>query len=131
MIVTDTNIIAYLFLPGEHTRDAEALYAQDHSWAAPVLWRSEFRNVLALHLRKGLLELVDALAIQEEAEAMFLGREYDIPSAEVLSLAQESGCSAYDCEFVALARQLNVPLVTEDRQVLKVFPDVAKSLSCS
>ncbi len=41
------------------------------------------------------------------------------------------GCirPAYDCEFVALARDLNVPLVTSDKQVLTQFPDVATSLA--
>lgn len=43
----------------------------------------------------------------------------------VLSLALDSGCSAYDCEFVWLARDLRVPLVTADRQVLGTFPDIA------
>jgi len=128
MIVADTNIIAYLFLPGERLKEVEALYANDPAWAAPVLWRSEFRNVLALHLRKGLIELADALEIQEEAESVYQGREYDIPSTEVLTLEQESGCSAYDCEFVGLARLLNVPLVTEDRKILKAFPGIARAL---
>lgn len=32
-------------------------------------------------------------------------------------------CSAYDCEFVWLARDLRLPLVTADRKVLDAFPD--------
>jgi predicted nucleic acid-binding protein len=48
-------------------------------------------------------------------------------SHHVLSLAAQSGCSAYDCEFVALAQDLRVPLVTTDRQILKAFPTVAVS----
>lgn len=43
----------------------------------------------------------------------------------VLSLALESGCSAYDCEFAWLARTLRVPLITADQQVLGAFPDTA------
>ncbi len=56
------------------------------------------------------------------------GRERDVSSAHVLRLAAESGCSAYDCEFVALAQDLHVPLVTVDKQVLSQFPDVAIAL---
>jgi predicted nucleic acid-binding protein len=35
---------------------------------------------------------------------------------------------AYDCEFVALAQYLNVPLVTADKKILREFPEVATSL---
>ena len=50
MIVVDTNIVAYLYLPGEHTAAVERLLERDPEWAAPILWRSEFRNILALSL---------------------------------------------------------------------------------
>jgi len=55
MIVVDTNVIAYLYLPTDYTRLAEQLLAKEPDWAAPLLWRSELRNVLALYLRKNLL----------------------------------------------------------------------------
>jgi len=43
----------------------------------------------------------------------------------VLTLAHESGRSAYDCEFVAVAIALGVPLITSDRQLVSTFPRVA------
>jgi predicted nucleic acid-binding protein len=43
----------------------------------------------------------------------------------VLTLAKESGRSASDCEFVAVARALSVPLITTDRQVVASFPQIA------
>jgi predicted nucleic acid-binding protein len=129
MIVADTNIISYLFLPTEFSDQASQLYRSDPEWAAPVLWRSEFRNVLALYLRKKIITLAEALVIQEEAEALMLDREFTVPSVSILSLTDSSTCSAYDCEFVALARQLSVMLVTEDKKILAEFPDVAVSLN--
>ncbi|MGA8893316.1 MAG: hypothetical protein WB493_17280 [Anaeromyxobacteraceae bacterium] len=45
----------------------------------------------------------------------------------VLTLADRSGCTAYDCEFVSVAMELGVPLVTSDRQVLGAFPEFATS----
>jgi predicted nucleic acid-binding protein len=128
VIVVDSNIIAYLYLTNAWTDQAERLLRRDPDWAAPLLWRSEFRNVLALYLRKRLLTSEDALEIIEQATAMMLGREYDVVSSRVLSLVAQSSCSAYDCEFVALAQDLGVPLVTMDKQILDQFPKVGVSL---
>lgn len=128
MIVADTNIISYLFLPTAYSEKASRLYLQDVEWAAPSLWRSEFRNVLALYIRQQILSLSQALAIQEEAEALMMDHEFSITSMQVLSLTDSSTCSAYDCEFVALAKQLSVKLVTEDKKILREFPDNAQSL---
>lgn len=129
MIVVDTNILAYLYLPSERTGRAEQLLVSEPQWAAPILWRSELRNVLALYLRKNMLTLEQAFAIQTEAETLLADNQFEVPSLDVLRLAQTSGCSAYDCEFVVLARRLNVRLVTEDKKVLAAFPDVAVSLA--
>ena len=129
MIVVDTNVIAYLWLPGSRTTAAERLLRNDPDWNAPLLWRSEFRNVLAGCLRRGDLKLETALQIMGEAEGQMRGREFSVPSAQVLARVEESACSAYDCEFVVLAQELGVPLVTSDEKLLKSFPSVAQSLS--
>ena len=122
MVVVDTNVIAALYLPNENSVLAETLLLQDANWAAPALWRSELRNVLALYLRKQLLNFEQACQIQNQAESLMIASEYQINSVEVLRLAQSSGCSAYDCEFVALARHLQVKLITQDKQILAQFP---------
>lgn len=128
MIVVDTNVVAYLLLGGEKTPQARLAFQKDPLWAAPVLWRSEFRSVLTAHIRQKVLALPDALRVVEVAEQLFQGGEYHVQSAQVLSLVSASRCSAYDCEFVALAQHLGVPLVTSDNQVLSEFPAKAVSL---
>ncbi len=128
MIVADTNIISYLFLPTDYSDKASQLFIKDPEWIAPELWRSEFRNVLALYLRQNLITLTQALALQAEAESLMNDREYSIPSTDVLNLVASSACSAYDCEFVALARQLALKLVTQDKKLLREFPEIAISL---
>ena len=127
VIVADTNLIAYLMIRSDQTPAAQGVLRKDSVWAAPLLWRSEFRNVLALYLRQGYLSLANALQYMEESEALLQGREYEVPSAPVLELSQESGCTAYDCEFVHLARELDVPLVTSGQRVLRAFPHLAVS----
>ncbi len=129
MIVVDTNVVAYLYLPGPHTVRAEALLAQDGDWAVPLLWRSEFRNILAGYMRRKSLTFEQARELQTEAEALLAGAEHEIDSGRVLELVRDSNCSAYDCEFVALATHLNTKLVTLDTKLLKAFPRQAVSLS--
>lgn len=128
MIVADTNVIAYLLLPSPQTAAAERLFRADPDWIAPILWRSELRNVLALYVRRSLITLQDAVRVQGEAEALLQDGEYEVASGDVLALAAASRCSADDCEFVALARGLAVKLVTADRQLIAAFPDTAVAL---
>ena len=128
MIVVDTNVIGYLFLSSERSDQAEKALLRDPDWVAPPLWRSELRNVLATYVSQQIIGVEDALGIMREAELLMSGGEYDVRSDDVLRLAAQSGCSAYDCEFVALARDLNVPLVTVDKTLLKKFKDMAVPL---
>lgn len=127
MIVVDTNLIVHLTITGERTPQAEQVRARDGVWAAPLLWRSEYRNVLSLYLRLGKISLETALDLAADAEARMEGQEYSLEAGAVLRLAAVSSCTAYDCEFVALARQLGVKLVTTDKQVLAAFPETAVS----
>jgi len=129
MIVVDSNIVAYLYLPGEYTVAAEALFEKDPNWTAPVLWRSEFRNILAGYMRRGSLTFQQAQALQSEAEDLLNGAEYEVDSMSVLQLVRDSECSAYDCEFVALAMKLGTKLVTMDGKLLRAFPVITVALS--
>ena len=122
MIVVDTNLLVYLYVEGQRTRAAEAVMARDAAWVAPLLWRSEFRNTLAGLVRRRALAVEHAIQITHEAERAMMGREYSVVSHHVLQLAARSGCSAYDCEFVALAQDLDVPLVTADRALHRAVP---------
>src|SRR5688572_6237617 len=128
MIVVDTNILAYLYLPCEYTALAEELLETTDAWAVPVLWRSEFRNILAGCLRRNELSFENVIALQLEAESLVVGNEYEVDSRKILELVRDSNCSAYDCEFVALAKSLNTHVVTADKKILKAFPDTAISL---
>jgi predicted nucleic acid-binding protein len=125
MIVVDTNLICYLFLTGDRSTQAEQAFQKDPDWLAPLLWRSEFRNVLAQYLRRDLISLHEARLIMEQALLVMSGREFDVNSFQVLSLVNASNCSAYDCEFVALAQDLGIRLVTVDHQILNQFSETA------
>jgi predicted nucleic acid-binding protein len=64
-----------------------------------------------------------------EAALLMQGREYEVVLFHVLELVASSDCSAYDCEFVALAEDLGTSLVTVDQKILKEFPQIAVSLN--
>lgn len=127
MIVVDTHLIAYLYLESKYAPQAEQALLKDAHWVAPLLWRGEFRNVLALYLRKRLLSLERGQQIMNEALHLMQDGEYEVDSDHVLRLVAASNCSAYDCEFVALAQELESPLVTMDKKILHNFPKVAIS----
>lgn len=129
MIVVDANIVAYLYLPGDQTAAAERLLLREPEWAAPLLWRSEMRNVLASHIRQRRLDFERAFEIQREAETLMADNEYDVDSFDVLELARDSGCTAYDCEFIALARKFGTKLFTQDAKLRKTFPKLTVALS--
>ena len=131
MIVVDSNVLAYLYLPGEYTAAAEALLEQDSDWAAPILWRSEFRNILAGYLRRKAITFEQANSLQREAESLLEGAEFELESLAVLELVRDSDCSAYDCEFIALAMKLDTILITMDKKLLRAFPKRAIALSAS
>ncbi len=128
MIAVDTNVIAYLWIPGEFTALAEQVLLKDPEWIAPLVWRSEFRNVLAEYVRREIVALDAAMQILAQAETHMRGGERAATSADVLRSAVRSRCSAYDCEFVVVAEQAGTPLVTNDKRLLAAFPAVAVSL---
>ena len=125
MIVVDTNILVYLFVDGPQTRSAMTVRMTDPDWHAPSLWRSEFRNAMTGYIRNNIMTVEQAVIVLRNAENSMNGQEHGVNSADVMRLVSQSTCSAYDCEFVALAQELNAPLVTTDRRILREFPNVA------
>lgn len=126
MIVVDTNILVAFCLVSPKSALTRQLWEADSNWHAPAFWMSEFRNVLVLYRRQGIADnraCLDAmdLALETVPDA----NTHEPLTERVLELALVSGCSAYDCEFVAIAEELGVPLLTWDKQVVKAFPKAA------
>lgn len=125
MIVVDANVIAGLWVPNDMEELAYKVLKTDSDWVAPLLWCSELRSVMGVYLRNDILELPAILQAMREAEQFMNDREYKVNSTQVLLRMNQSTCSSYDCEFVALAGDLGARLVTFDRQICKEFPDIA------
>ena len=131
MIVVDVNVLAYLLIPGKYTISAEQVLEADAHWVAPRLWRSEFRNVLSTYVRSNLLELADAVLLFQRAKDLIGTEEYEVETSDVLRLSKQSKCSAYDCEYIALAEFLDLKLVTADAKLSKAFPQRTRLLSAA
>jgi predicted nucleic acid-binding protein len=128
VIVVDTNVIAYLVIPGAQTEAALVAARRDRHWTAPALWRHELRNVLATLMRLRGLELRSALAAYQAADAMVMDATVEPTTEQCLLTARQGGVSAYDAEFVWVAGAVGAPLVTADVRLARAFPERAIAL---
>jgi predicted nucleic acid-binding protein len=125
MIVVDTNVIAYLLLPGPHTEAVERLRAADSEWVSSPLWRYEFLNVLWAHVRADQVEIAVAEQILSLAFSRLAIVEREPLPQDVFELATQRGLTAYDSQYVSLALTLGGPLYTFDKAILRSCPEEA------
>ena len=127
MIVVDNDVISYFWIRMDTERAplAQDVRARDPDWVAPRVWRSEFRNVLRSYMAGDYMTLAEAVEYARMAEEDLHGSTRSVSTRRVLQLVDETDHSAYDCEYVALAQELGVPLVTGDRDVADLFPETA------
>lgn len=128
MIVVDTNVVVGLLVDGEVTPRASRVLAFDDQWSAPPILPIEFRNALLRYVRRGDITSEQAKTMHSDALMLLGDRISGLPGDAVLDTALECGLTAYDAEFVALARALGVGLVTMDAAILRGAPDVAVPL---
>ena len=74
------------------------------------------------------MELSDAKAMHDDAMAILADRIGAVDGSEVLAVAASAGLSAYDAEFVVLARRLECQLVSADQGILAAASDLARPL---
>ena len=123
MIVVDTNVVAYAVVPGNRTEAALAVARRDPQWVAPRLWRSELRNVLATARRVQSMDLASALVAFAAAEDLVEDVDIEGSTQTCLELAHRGSISAYDAEFVLVAEQMGLQLVTGDQRLARAFPE--------
>ncbi len=128
MIVADTNLLAYLTIKGTETDRARRVFQRDPEWVVPLLWRSEFLNVLATMIRTERLDVRRARKAWRTATNIVDDAEYEPDELDVLRLAGERNISAYDAQFVSLARLLGTRVVTNDKTLLRRCPDLTVSI---
>jgi hypothetical protein len=127
MIVVDSSVISFLFLEGELTESVKELHRIDSEWITPPILNHEMLNILAV---VGTAD--QAFAPMEEIWRdlrALLGSRQQVPDPlRSLHLAIELEISGYVAQYVALAQQLNIPLVTEEQRLLEQLPDLCLSI---
>ncbi|MCG3195082.1 MAG: hypothetical protein DIJKHBIC_04351 [Thermoanaerobaculia bacterium] len=125
MIVIDANVVAYLLISGPRTAEAEATLLRDPAWVAPVLWKSEVRNVLSLYVRRREIDVETAVGLFERAASIVTCPSEEASTADILRISAERSISAYDAEYAALSSLHGIPLVTADGPLATKCPDLA------
>ncbi|MBM3532038.1 MAG: type II toxin-antitoxin system VapC family toxin [Alphaproteobacteria bacterium] len=125
MIVADANLLVALVIESPNTALAEAVLRKALRWFAPPVWRSEVANILVNYIRRDALRPDSAYRRWERISKILGDGERATDRIRVFELASASGCSAYDCEYAAVAEALGMPLLTFDRKVLRAFPQIA------
>jgi predicted nucleic acid-binding protein len=129
MIVADTNLLVYFAMSTSLSKDAQRVRAKDRNWTAPSLLRSEFMNVISKACRENHVSRDAALrSFRRGMNLVNISKLHSDPLF-IFNAAQTTGCSSYDLEFVWLAMELGIQLVTADQQVLRAFPMVAIDLA--
>lgn len=112
-VVVDASVLAAFFLGEEGNEDIETILETVSEIHAPLFWRFEVAN--AVWRRKELSEekgrkLIDRIwrfpvssetSSEAAKEAFHISRKYNLPF--------------YDSSYIAMAKQLNIPLWTLDR----------------
>jgi predicted nucleic acid-binding protein len=128
LIVVDTNVIAYVLIEGDKTALAQQVAKKDPDWKVPPLWRHEFLNVLATSARAEVIDALQAEALWHKGLDLLVRAEREADGSALLKLAIEHAISAYDAQYIALAQSLETQCITEDKRLLKTFPDTAVSM---
>ena len=112
MLVVDAGTLAELIIAKNPA--ARAAFLKDPDWAAPPLWRSDFRRVLWSRISDGELKMSGALRALDHACQVIGDNEVEPDVELVLDLAFTKGLDLYDAEYVAVAQALGARLLTFD-----------------
>jgi len=129
LIVVDTNTVAYYLIQGERTAEAREVWRKDPDWIVPRLWRHEFLNILALYAQQDGLSVEQCREVWIRSQELLGNREHEPDMLGAFDIAVEHTISAYDAEFITLAKQHGVRCVTSDTALLRKFPEIALSMS--
>jgi predicted nucleic acid-binding protein len=120
MIVVDASVVAYLFIEGELTDVVRELYRVDAEWVTPPILNHEILSILAaVGTEEQSSHSVEV--IWRDVRALLAARQHVPDPVNSLRLAVEFGISGFDAQYLSLAQQLNLPLITGDARLIEAM----------
>lgn len=120
--VVDASVVAKLYFEEELSEDSIALFRSRPQLMAPDLLWAELANIAWKRCARDQLSPQQASAIL--TEALRLPIEI-VPTHELihtaLELAIQTGRTAYDCLYIALAIDRACPFITGDRRLVNAL----------
>ena len=113
-VVVDASYVLSLLLPDENT-----LQDINVKMIAPPLLVQEVVNGLRSAVVSGRIDLDLALALIREFEGWPISYQ-KIHNEIILRVAVEMGLSGYDANYLALSKEMRLPLLTFDKQLKRL-----------
>ena len=129
MIVVDANILIYSLIAGDNTKLVQKLREKDADWRTDGLCLHEILNALATYQRRDVLSLAQCKKLLEHAERFVQVAQCEVKMGAALAVAAKYAITGYDAQYIALAQNLDAPLITEDRKLKEAVPGVAFSMT--
>ena len=128
MIVIDANILIYSLIECDYSPLIHKLRQKDSDWRTTALCLHETLNVLATYQRREVLTLAQCRKLLDHADRFIKIAQCEVEMDAALATAAEYAITGYDAQYVALAKSLNAPLITEDRKLRNAVPGIAFSM---
>jgi predicted nucleic acid-binding protein len=128
VVLADINVIAWLYLGGDPSARARALFAHDSDWRSEHFVLVELTNVLATVVRTRNMAVARAREVFKDARAMLERRLVEVDHEDAIDFAHRYRVTAYDARFLVAAAALHSRLVTEDKALRRAAPALTRSL---
>lgn len=129
MIVVDTNVLIHLFNDTNLNSIANKILDKDPIWITSSIWQEEYANFLAKFTLTSGKSTAEVCQHYQDVLDQMAASERNIDKIAVLRTAVKYKIRAHDAHFLTLAQEFMVPLITEDKQVLKNCPQIALSMA--
>ena len=117
-MIVDASVVVKWFSLEDLHEEARELLVRPEPLFAPDILVAEFANAMWVKVRRGEIEATQAARALSAVSGS--GEPQLRPSVPLASrafeLAKELGHPVYDCVYLALAQDLDVPLLTADRR---------------